>query len=130
MSPHRASVALENLEHLNRIGFEIEQFRENSFKLYSVPLVACDLDPEINLYETLEEIESENKGDVEVNINTMLSYLACRSAIKSGDKLTKKQMKELLKFLDKIDLNYTCPHGRPVKVELDKKFLEKLFLRS
>lgn len=130
LTSHKASLASENLEYLNKIGFEIEQFNETSFKLYATPLVATDLDPETNLNETLEEIESENKRDVEANINTMLSYLSCRSAIKSGDKLTKKQMKELLRYLDKIDLGYTCPHGRPVKVELTKQFLEKLFLRS
>lgn len=125
----KTNLLLENIDYLKKIGFEIEEFGKQTYKLSAVPLIATDLDPKKNLIETLEELENENIKDIEENINSMLAYLSCRSAIKSGDKLTKKQIKNLIKYLDKIDMGYTCPHGRPVKIELSKKYLDKMFRR-
>jgi DNA mismatch repair protein MutL len=60
----------------------------------------------------------------------MLSYLACRTAIKSGDKLTKEQMKDLINKLAETKTQYTCPHGRPVKIDISMRELERMFKRS
>lgn len=129
VSEIQESLVFENLEYLNKIGFDIEEFGEKTFKLSAVPLIATDLDPKVCFFETLESLENKSTKELDDNINSMLSYLACRSAIKSGQKLTKLQIKSLIKYLDKIDLGYTCPHGRPVKIELSKAYLETLFRR-
>ena len=57
----------------------------------------------------------------------MLKYLACRSAVKEGDKLTDKQAKDLVKKLFKTPNHNYCPHGRPTFIptlltELNKQF--------
>lgn len=129
LSESQKSIIEEHKHYLDKIGFEIEIFGKDKFKLSSVPAIATDLDPRVNFLETLEDIENNNLSDIEDHINIMLSYLSCRSAIKSGDKLTKKQMRDLIKYLDKIDLSYTCPHGRPVKIEMSIKYLDSLFKR-
>ncbi|NLN49256.1 MAG: DNA mismatch repair protein MutL, partial [Clostridiales bacterium] len=56
-----------------------------------------------------------------------LLQIACKTAIKAGDRLTKDEMVKLIDELYKTELYFTCPHGRPTilsmtRGELDKKF--------
>lgn len=55
--------------------------------------------------------------------------LACTSAIKANDKLSNLEIMELFHKLRSCDNPYTCPHGRPVLIEITKKDIEKQFLR-
>ena len=57
-----------------------------------------------------------------------LEQKACKSAIKSGDKMSENEIKALLKLL-KGNLGLKCPHGRPIVVDVDKKEIEKWFKR-
>ena len=55
--------------------------------------------------------------------------VACRAAMKAGDKTNPAEMEALLRrILENGDIRY-CPHGRPVLVELTKRELEKQFGR-
>jgi len=55
---------------------------------------------------------------------------ACRASIMTGDKLSRDQAEhqrnELIKCLD----SFTCPHGRPIVIELTEEYLDKQFLRT
>ena len=104
--------------------------RPNFFKINAVPKLLHDRDPVALLQEIIGDIQS-GLGAVSIDsrTNRMLSFLACRTAIKSGDKLTKEQSKDLIKRLEECKTQYTCPHGRPVKVEIPVPELEKLFRR-
>ena len=59
----------------------------------------------------------------------MLQFLACRTAIKAGDSITKQQMKKLIAELEKTENCYVCAHGRPTKIEITKYELERMFKR-
>jgi len=59
----------------------------------------------------------------------MLTFISCRAAVKSGDRLTTKQMKEIVTTLEKTKDNTTCPHGRPTQIALTTLELSKLFKR-
>ncbi len=59
----------------------------------------------------------------------MLTYLACRNAIKAGDKLTKDEARKLIEKLEQTNTQYTCPHGRPVKIETTLNELYRMFRR-
>jgi DNA mismatch repair protein MutL len=59
-----------------------------------------------------------------------LTYLSCRSAIKAGDSLTHEERWDLLRQLAACELPYTCPHGRPVKIEITLNELERMFKRK
>ena len=58
-----------------------------------------------------------------------LSYMACRSAIKTGENLTRAQAQNLLSVLDMTPSGYTCPHGRPTRVEIPLSEINKFFKR-
>jgi DNA mismatch repair protein MutL len=130
LSPSDTQAVLENLNFFEKMGFRLEQFGDTTFKIEAVPMIFKDWDWGTFIKETLEEILQNGKPkDIDRHSHKMLSYLACRSAIKAGDHLTKKEIKDLIKKLAPLDLAYTCPHGRPLKIEIPLSQLDKLFKR-
>ncbi|MCL5091032.1 MAG: DNA mismatch repair endonuclease MutL [Patescibacteria group bacterium] len=121
---------LENLEIFRQIGFEIEEFGENVFKVEAIPKIFQDWDIAEIIKETLIDLATTGRAkEIDNQTKKMLSYLACRSAIKAGEKLTQKQIKKLLKELSELNLAYTCPHGRPLKVEISLAEIDRMFKR-
>ncbi|CAN5177435.1 DNA mismatch repair endonuclease MutL [soil metagenome] len=119
----------EKKEIFQQLGFEI---REDEEKIYitSVPTLFKDRDVKQYVRDVLDDLfEQDAINTYDTFSNTMLEYLACRSAIKAGDKLTKIQAKELIDQLNKTKNPYTCPHGRPIQVEMELSYLHKLFKR-
>ena len=57
-----------------------------------------------------------------------LAQKACKSAIKSGDKLSES---EILILLDKLkeNIGLKCPHGRPVAIKITRTEIDKWFKR-
>lgn len=120
----------QNNDLFNQIGFEIQEFTKNSFTIYSHPsAIAPKIIPGV-IQEIVDSLREDKKiKDIDKQSNKMLAFLACRSAIKAGDKLAKKDIKKLIGQLKKNDFVYTCPHGRPVKIEVSLTDLAKIFYR-
>jgi DNA mismatch repair protein MutL len=66
----------------------------------------------------------------EALLEKLLQSMACRVAIKAGQKLEKDEMAALLKQLDELELSSTCPHGRPLWWKLTLGELERMFGRA
>jgi len=60
-----------------------------------------------------------------------LDTIACKYAIKANKRLSEREMEDFI--LKLFDLNEkginTCPHGRPIKIEMTKQEIEKMFKR-
>ena len=130
LTPELAATLLENQGLLDRIGFEIEEFGENTVLLRQIPM---DLDPE-NAKEALEELASDlaqGKQKDPGNLrDELLHTVACKAAIKAGWHTDEAELLALVKqVMEREDLKY-CPHGRPICVTLSKKQLEKQFRRT
>ena len=120
----------ENVAFFAEMGFAIEHFKANSFLLHALPLLLHDRNAKQLISEMLENISQEKKAkDLDEISRKTIAYIACRGAVKRGDKLTKKQARDLLEKLEQTSNNATCPHGRPVKVEISLDKLHKLFKR-
>jgi len=79
----------------------------------------------------LSDLESGGKvRDIDDESLRALTFLSCRSAIKAGDYLSMEERSILLSDLAKTKTEYTCPHGRPVKLKISLKELEKMFKRT
>ena len=130
LSPAAAAELLLNRELLAELGFEIEEFGENTVLLRQIPM---DLSPE-QAAETAETIAAdllqgrrERKDTVRDEI---LHTVACKAAIKAGWKNDEVELLALVKqVMADEDLKY-CPHGRPICITLSKKQLEKQFKRA
>lgn len=125
------SLLQENLEELNKSGFEIENFGNNSIKVSEVPAMFADMDIKKLINEFIADLEEDNKiKDVDSASHKALTYLSCRSAYKANDKISDQEIEILLQKLETTEIKYTCPHGRPVKIELTFDELEKMFKRT
>ena len=129
LSPEAAGELLSNKALLEELGFEAEEFGENTVLLRQIPM---DLSPD-TAAEAAEALASdllkgrrEKKDTVR---DELLHTVACKAAIKAGWNNDEKELLALCKqVMAREDLKY-CPHGRPICVSLSKKQLEKQFKR-
>jgi DNA mismatch repair protein MutL len=127
LSPFHHQQLEETGTLLNTLGFYYEDFGKDGIKITHIPLFFKDHSIETLFLELLENPIEETTIDTQSQ--KMLAFLACRSAVKAGDKLTKKQCKEIIEQLEETPNNYTCPHGRPTKVEIPLKNINRMFKR-
>ena len=130
LSPSAAGELLENRETLDELGFEIEEFGENTLLLRQIPM---DLSPEdaADALETLaSDLLSGRREHADTVRDELLHTVACKAAIKAGWKNDEAELLAVAKaVMSREDLKY-CPHGRPICVTLSKKQLEKQFKRT
>ena len=112
-----------------QLGFEIESFGENSFVIRTAPAALKDRDIKNVVYDILGDIIASKSTEM-VPVEEMIKYASCRGAVKSGDVLTQMEMKVILTELQKCDLPFTCPHGRPTRFDITVDELEKRFRRK
>lgn len=130
LSPSAAGELLENRKALDELGFEIEEFGENTLLLRQIPM---DLSPE-DAADALETLASDLLNGRREHADTvrdeLLHTVACKAAIKAGWKNDEAELLAVAKaVMSREDLKY-CPHGRPICVTLSKKQLEKQFKRT
>ena len=130
LSPSAAGEILENRTLLASMGFEVEEFGENTLLVRQIPM---DLLPE-DASETLEAIASDlldgRRDSADTVRDEILHTVACKAAIKAGWKTDDKELLALVRqVMSREELKY-CPHGRPICVTLSKKQLEKQFKRT
>jgi DNA mismatch repair protein MutL len=118
----------ENSSVLQDIGFEVKI--TDTVQIRQMPKLFKDRNIQKLIEEILLDIKNnEEVKEVDTKTNKMIAYIACRTAIKAGDKLTKEQAKKLVKQLETVENRYTCPHGRPIQIEITLNELHTLFHR-
>ena len=129
-SPDEIAVLLENQALLEELGFEIQEFGENTLLIRQIPM---DLDSSqaVDALQTLAaDLLNGRKERKDSVRDELLHTVACKAAIKAGWKSSEEELLVLAKqVLSREDLKH-CPHGRPICVSLSKKQLEKQFKRS
>jgi DNA mismatch repair protein MutL len=130
LGPDQALLLSHHLETFQRIGFDIEQFGNHTFKLSAVPELYKERNHIQLITEVLHDIvEGKGLKTLDRETERTLSYLACRSAIKAGDALEAQEQKKLVEKLLSLTTPYTCPHGRPTHIEVSLTELDKMFKR-
>ncbi len=125
-----SQVLFENLETLAGIGFEIDEFGPQTFKVNAVPQILADRKIDQLLNEIIGDlIEHGAVKGVDSVAKRTVAYVACRSAIQAGEVLTESQRRLLLEKLAETTDSFTCPHGRPTTITFSISDLEKLFKR-
>ena len=130
LSPEATGELLSNKEMLEELGFEIDEFGENTVVLRQIPM---DLDPG-HAAEAIEEMAADLLNGRREKTSTVrdeiLHTVACKAAIKAGWKNDQAELLAVAKeVMNRDDLKH-CPHGRPICITLSKKQLEKQFKRS
>jgi DNA mismatch repair protein MutL len=117
--------ALEELDaalpELARLGFRCERFGRRAFLVRAVPTGM----PE-QMGSALAEAVGELGGGQDWRERLLIS-IACRSAIKRGQPLTREEMQVLLGRLGRCTAPAICPHGSPIIVRIEAADLARHF---
>lgn len=117
---------LDLCPNLQKMGFDICQFRNNTFKISSVPVLLQN----ISLKEFIDILLAENYGAKSQSdiIHDRIATIACKSAVKGGDSLSQGEIDYIIEKIQQGVL--LCPHGRPFVVKISRSQLEKWFGRK
>lgn len=122
---------LENKrEEFLRLGVDSAAAGENMLRVSSLPadIKAEDAEDFIReIVKMLSEMKKINASDLRQEI---LHMTACKAAIKSGQLLNMRQMRQLIVDLCNTTHPFTCPHGRPCMIAFDRDKLDKMFKRT
>ncbi len=121
-SPQDLLIWEEGKDRLAEIGFDTTQFDNETIALQSHPVLIKN--PEDAVRELLAG------GDVARCDHETIARRACRASVMAGDPLTKQQAEFQREQLLQSKDPFTCPHGRPILIEVTSNFLDKQFLRS
>jgi DNA mismatch repair protein MutL len=121
----------DSLPLFERLGFRLDPFGSHTFVVRAVPAMALRREP---LKLLLDLVATGCKGisspTPEALLENLLQSMACRVAIKAGQRMGKQEMSALLRQLDGLDRCSTCPHGRPLWWKLTVGEVERMFGRS
>jgi DNA mismatch repair protein MutL len=131
LRPEEAAILLENRELLHTLGLEVEPFGGSTLLVQAYPAI---LRPS-HLGELLRELaqtlaEKGKLPDKPQLIERLAASLACKAAVKAGDRLTPEEISALLAQQHLVRDGLYCPHGRPAVMVLSRKELERYFHRS
>ena len=130
-SPGEAQLVTDHLEALAELGLELEPFGDNGFLLRSVPAILKNDEHSELLRDIVEELQGAGKVEtVDEKYEELIIMMACRNAIKVNHPLDRDQIRKLLFDLQRTEMPYTCPHGRPIALFMDMEDILKKFLRK
>ena len=118
-----------NLEAIRSVGFDIEEFGDNSYKISAVPVIVDGIDFDKFFSMFLAEKLNKQKITEADLVKENIMQMACKSAVKGGDDLSKGEIELLLREMKEQNVVLFCPHGRPVIVRITKNEIEKWFKR-
>jgi DNA mismatch repair protein MutL len=120
-----------SINAINKLGFDIEIFGKNTVVVRSVPAVLRHNEIDRSLEEILSELGDALKAkSVDEREDAIAKTLACRSAVKAGDKLSAAEMNGIVNELKTTSNPSTCPHGRPTMIRMSLADLERSFKRK
>ena len=119
----------DNEDMFIEAGFVFEEFGDNTIKLTGVPNICLDLDTKELFLETLDEINTVARTAKQEIEERFIATVACKAAVKANMDLTNEEVDNLMNDLLKLPNPFTCPHGRPTAIRMDKNDIEKKFAR-
>lgn len=118
----------DQIENIRALGFDIEAFGANSYKISAVPIDLQDINLKQFFGDVIADMNSYKGIKLDDILKDKLATSACKAAVKGGMDLTEQEVKSLLTMMDG-NMGIKCPHGRPVVVKMSKYELEKMFKR-
>lgn len=130
VTAHDTEIIEKHREDFSRLGVDIEPAGETLLRVSSLPAdIKADGAEDFIRYITkmLSEMKNISPSDLRQN---MLHMMACKAAIKAGEVLNMRQMRQLIIDLCNTEHPFTCPHGRPCMIEISSAELYKMFKRT
>jgi DNA mismatch repair protein MutL len=132
-------VILDNLQVLNELGLELEDFGHATLIIRSLPEILRDADLNALMSDIAASLINESQGlRVKGQGNDMLepidsvrkvlaAKLACHKSIRGKEVPDGIRIAQLLRDLEETENPHTCPHGRPTRIFISMDELRKMF---
>lgn len=129
LNMNEEEVLKRNMPVFTKMGYEIEEFGGNEYKVTGIPAGFPKLDYRQMLMDLIDGLMREGRmSDMDI-LTEKVASMSCKAAIKGNNKISYEEAKELMKELMKADNPYNCPHGRPTLIVMSKYDIEKKFKR-
>ena len=117
-----------NKQAFSRLGFEIEEFGGNAYKVNGLPAGLPNINLKQMLIDMIDGLTDDNSTDLDI-ITERVATMSCKAAMKGNNKLSFEEAKELIEELMQAENPYNCPHGRPTLIVMSKYEVERKFKR-
>ena len=118
----------ENQEALQKAGFDLSPFGDDTVQLRGVPIILGQPQAEKCLMEALDELMDDAASPIADRTSRVIQ-MACKHAVKGGERLSNESVMALIRDVVDQKVTPTCPHGRPLMVQLTHTELDKRFRR-
>lgn len=129
MSAQEKLAVLQNQELLQNAGIEVEDYGGPTVIVRAVPADVPVDDVGDMLLELAAHLQNGARDALREKTEWVLHSIACRAAIKAGDKTNAEEMLALAQKILDGTVPPFCPHGRPCVLKITRKELEKQFGR-
>ncbi|NLV58035.1 MAG: DNA mismatch repair endonuclease MutL [Clostridiales bacterium] len=115
---------------LMEAGFDVQPFDDTAVAVHAIPTLFGANEPARELLlEALDEYQGERGLLTQERMRRQVAQMACKRAIKAGDRLSEAEVQGLLTTMLETGIMPACPHGRPIVVEFSRREMEKRFKR-
>ena len=134
LSASEVAVVLESTELLARLGVEVEPFGGETILVSAYPAMLANFSP-VDVMRSLVEklVETLSKAGRQPEprdvLDELLHMIACKAAIKYGDRLKPEEIEALLSQRHLAQDHHHCPHGRPTALVFTREQLDRQFKR-
>jgi DNA mismatch repair protein MutL len=130
LPPAQAAAVLDAADALAELGLEVTDFGGNTVLLSSYPTLLSRRPPHEILHAVVDHLASNDRPPTkDVLLDHLLATMACKAAVKAGDRLTPEEIAHLLRLRQLAEDSHHCPHGRPTSLVFSRKELDRQFRR-
>ena len=130
LTAEQAARTLDARAELSELGLDIEEFGGGTLLLSSYPTLLGKAAPAAILRDVVEFLVGQDRPPGrDVLLNELMSLMACKAAVKAGDRLSPEQIAALLEQRHLANDVHHCPHGRPTSLLFSRHDLDKQFGR-
>jgi len=129
LSAAEAALLLEHAEALATAGVTVAAFSGSTVLVSSKPALVASTPAAVVVEEILTRLEAAATPSTEVIVEEVLHSLACRAAIKAGERLSQAEVDRLVRDRH-VAASSHCPHGRPTTLTLTSRELDRQFRRT
>jgi DNA mismatch repair protein MutL len=131
LSAAEAALVAEHCELLARLGMRIEPFGGDTVLIHSYPAMLGRLKPVEVLRAVVDQLAGGGREpDRRDLLDELLHTVACKAAIKAGDRLSSEEVAALVELRHLAQDTHHCPHGRPTALVFTRAELDRQFMRT
>ena len=116
-------------QEITASGYDIDDFGDNAYQIRAVPNVFGEPETKSAFLDMVDRLGELRVLATHQKRRDAILQMACKKAIKGGDKISDDEIIALLSDIANTDAPPTCPHGRPLFISLNKQELERRFKR-